>query len=110
MAAMVAIGSVASLLAASGKPLENEKVAIFLLKEEIYPKQLFSSKIRKNKKKELIVQYRLFRITVSNYFHHLADQPVPLINILQCFYLFQNFLQFGLVRDSERFIQFIQFS
>ncbi|CAE6086530.1 unnamed protein product [Arabidopsis arenosa] len=29
MAAMVAIGSVASLLAASGKPLKNEKVAIF---------------------------------------------------------------------------------
>ncbi|WZZ23148.1 hypothetical protein YC2023_124535 [Brassica napus] len=29
MAAMVAIGSVASLLAESGKPLENEKVAVF---------------------------------------------------------------------------------
>lgn len=29
MAAMVAIGSVASLLATSGKPLETDKVAIF---------------------------------------------------------------------------------
>lgn len=29
MAAMVAIGSVASLLAARGKPLKNERVAIF---------------------------------------------------------------------------------